>query len=719
MSTLKTRIDEAKSTAAPHQPTSTIPKSDVWSAIKYVYDYGVAGFQPLDTELTALASTTSAANKLPYFTGSGTATTADFTAAGRALVDDADASAQRTTLGLGTMATQNANAVAITGGTLAGLTSAWIGGPQVASYIFGTHHAANQNFAVHGPQALATGISLSSINDANNATLPMEFLGSEFRFTGASGSKFSATISPVANDGAALGTSSLSFSDLFLASGSVLNWANGNITATHQTGNLQFQSNSTTIQSFSFSRPNWNGTTADTGDILLISGDFDGVLASQSTMGYPLRVTARVGLNAAAAGSVVSLGPGISVKDATNPSGGGLSEFATMTSYVEARPSGTNYGIAWWGLDMTVRGANTSNSANRDGYLTGGNIIVTKYSNGRTVDATHFGSNILALTTTPSGGVYTEAPTGTAYTMNDGLVITGFAGPVATATDGQHATATSAFDYAIRVGGTDGAAWTHSLNSKYGTGLYIKDYLTYGIQLSTRHTDATGEAMYVESGAGAVGIWAVPQPGDTQPLTLGKSYNGEQICYIGNGSAGASAVAMFRCASDSAYGSFLVTSAAAGDYVQLAASATASAGLLLSHGTDTAKLVGTVLSPGTTDSLALGSGTLMWSDLFLASGAVVNFNNGNLTMTHSAGALAITGVTTVCSATATPAAGSTSARLLFGTTAGFGIYYGSGAPTVSAAQGSIYLRSDGSSTSTRLYVNSDGGTTWVNVTTAS
>lgn len=58
--------------------------------------------QAYDAELAALAGLTSAADKLPYFTGSGTAAVADFTAAGRALVDDASAAAQATTLGLGT-----------------------------------------------------------------------------------------------------------------------------------------------------------------------------------------------------------------------------------------------------------------------------------------------------------------------------------------------------------------------------------------------------------------------------------------------------------------------------------------------------------------------------------------------------------------------------------------------------------------------------------------
>jgi|GEM_PF-2902753 len=68
--------------------------------------------------------------------------------------------------------------------------------------------------------------------------------------------------------------------------------------------------------------------------------------------------------------------------------------------------------------------------------------------------------------------------------------------------------------------------------------------------------------------------------------------------------------------------------------------------------------------------------------------------------------------------TAPPAGGAATTGLMLSSTSGLGIYFGSGVPTVSAAQGSIYLRTDGTQNN-RLYINTNGTTGWTAFATTS
>tara|TARA_B100000902_G_scaffold34893_1_gene41894 strand:- start:5937 stop:9167 length:3231 start_codon:yes stop_codon:yes gene_type:complete len=99
---------------------------------------GTWGGTAIATTKGGTGLTSVAADKIIYTSGANTFAASDISSFGRSIIDDADAAAARTTLGLGTIATQASDSVNIDGGAIDG---AVIGGNSAAAGSFTTINA--------------------------------------------------------------------------------------------------------------------------------------------------------------------------------------------------------------------------------------------------------------------------------------------------------------------------------------------------------------------------------------------------------------------------------------------------------------------------------------------------------------------------------------------------------------------------------------------------
>lgn len=208
------------------------------------------------------------------------------------------------------------------------------------------------------------------------------------------------------------------------------------------------------------------------------------------------------------------------------------------------------------------------------------------------------------------------------------------------------------------------------------------------------------ERMRIDN-AGRVGIGFAASAGET--LRIQKNITGATV---GLGVNNIASIQSDVTASARVYNSYVATAAASFTLTQIIHYRTEQ-GAFGAGSTVTnqygyladASLTGATNNYGFFSNIASGTGRYN----FYATGTAANYFNGDLT---------------IYGGTAIPAGGTAGVGYKFSSTSNLGVFFGSGAPTLAAAQGSLYVRTDGSSIATRLYVNTNGSTTWTNVVTA-
>ena len=258
-------------------------------------------------------------------------------------------------------------------------------------------------------------------------------------------------------------------------------------------------------------------------------------------------------------------------------------------------------------------------------------------------------------------------------------------------------------DFAIK----DGRVLTSIKAANPGPGGDVGHLLFY-----TRTSDTVSETMRL-TGAGNLLIGVTTDSG-----------NRLQLASTGKIQFGATAVATIGVSADTTAGN-LVHTAPTGGLNSLVGGTTNTMSFTTQNTVAQSYSGIGILNHTGTEKMTLGFGnssaSVFTGKAFINTDAVtlVFGNNGaEHTQVDTSGNFFLNGSLTILQATGIPAGGTAGAGYRLSSTTNFGIFFGSGAPTLSAAKGSLYLRSDGSGTTDRMYVNTNGSTTWTNVVTS-
>jgi len=156
--TLPTRVLISDSAGLAAAPSTSAFLNGRFQLASGATQYYADGTLLLKAPLTAINGLTPAADRIAYYTSASAGALATLTAFGRSLIDDADAATARTTLGLGTAATQNSTAFQAADATLTALAGVTTAANKLA-YFTGVDTAAVADITTAGREILSTASS--------------------------------------------------------------------------------------------------------------------------------------------------------------------------------------------------------------------------------------------------------------------------------------------------------------------------------------------------------------------------------------------------------------------------------------------------------------------------------------------------------------------------------------------------------------------------------